>query len=110
MTEQRMLPHPPEKRSGALRSEADIPRWLLEPSAGGSVSPPVQTSNQLLPLGELAWEDFERPCLKIMESELVLERASLYGMPGQRQRGIDVYAVDPAPPKESLDPRPYVTQ
>ena len=85
------------------------PSWLLAPSAAPHMLPPVKTRPQFLPIGQLAWEDFERLCLRLLEQAAepvhVLEAnpavnataavARLYGERGQAQSGIDVYARVP---------------
>ena len=87
----------------------DTPSWLLTPATGGGVSLPVQTLNQLLPLSELVWEDFERLCLRLLRTEVGAVRAALYGLPGQAQRGIDVYAISQATSDDTVGSRHYVT-
>ncbi|MGW2016644.1 NACHT domain-containing protein [Streptomyces sp. NPDC001927] len=78
-----------------------------------TVPPPVHTSEQLLPLERLAWENFERLCLQVAlergaveastdyaDGDTVTGRMStfdaqaqggLYGTRGQEQQGIDLY-------------------
>jgi len=74
------------------------------PPRGPFPSPPVATRPQTLPFHELAWEDFERLCLRLLQRSTdiahvdVLNSASvtrLYGSRGQAQAGIDVYSRDP---------------
>ena len=72
-------------------------------------TPPVQTLNQLLPLSELSWDDFERLCLRLLRTEVGAVRAALYGLPGQAQHGIDMYAIAPIASDEDANPRRYVT-
>ncbi|MFD9196061.1 hypothetical protein ACFWCA_48635, partial [Streptomyces phaeochromogenes] len=87
---------------------------------------PVHTSEQLLPLERLAWENFERLCLKRAvergmvedstdhaDGDIVTGRMSaydaqgqggLYGTRGQEQQGIDLYVRLPdAPSVEGSD-------
>ena len=85
------------------------PSWLRVPPTARSVPTPIQTRSQLLPVGDLEWEDFERLCLRLLEldaelihvsatgpsGETTMPVAGLYGRPGQAQFGIDVYARDP---------------
>jgi hypothetical protein len=52
----------------------------------------VETRAQVLPYESLAWEDFERLCLRCARTESDIERAQLYGIRGQKQAGIDLYA------------------
>lgn len=69
----------------------EIPTWLeLPPSS--HVEPPVQTRDQLLPLGRLSWEDFERLCLQLARLESHVEYCRLFGTRGEEQSGIDLYA------------------
>lgn len=47
---------------------------------------------QVLPFGELSWEDFERLCLRLVVLEADVEHCQPYGTRGQWQGGIDIYA------------------
>ena len=99
------------------------PSWLRVPPTARGVPAPIQTRPQLLPVGDLAWEDFERLCLRLLEldaepihvsatglsGETTMPVAGLYGRPGQAQFGIDVYARDPLVYSEPLPPRKYVS-
>ena len=85
------------------------PSWLRVPPTAIGVSAPVQTRPQVLPVDRLAWEDFERLCLRLLEldaesvhasttdraDEATQPVAGLYGKAGQAQAGIDVYARVP---------------
>ena len=86
----------------------DTPSWLLTPATGVGPSLPLQTLNQILPLQELEWEDFERLCLRLLRLEAHAVRASLYGLPGQAQQGIDAYAIGPTVADQASNPRPRV--
>ena len=99
------LPATPTTFSPAI---SDTPPWLLTPATGVGPSPPVQTHNQILPLNELEWGDFERLCLRLLRLEAHAVRASLYGLPGQAQQGIDAYAIGPGPTDKVANSRPYV--
>lgn len=68
-----------------------IPTYLTTP-ASSNILPPVTTSGQELPFGELAWEDFEKLCLRLARAESDIEHCQLYGTRGQDQFGIDIYA------------------
>src|SRR6266567_2315211 len=68
-----------------------IPSFLGTPPTG-SVKPPVISRLQELPFGDLAWEDFEKLCVRLARSESEIEHCQLYGTKGQRQEGIDIYA------------------
>ena len=68
-----------------------IPTWLEQPPSG-KVNPPVETRSQELPFGDLAWEDFEKLCIRLASKDADIERCRLYGERGQKQDGIDIYA------------------
>src|ERR1700730_12140758 len=68
-----------------------VPAYLNTPPLT-VVNPPVVTRAQKLPFGELAWEDFERLCLRFARNESEIMHCQLYGTPGQKQEGIDLYA------------------
>jgi hypothetical protein len=67
------------------------PAWLQTPPTN-RVTPPVKTRAQELPFGSLAWEDFERLCLRLASREARVEHCQRYGVRGQEQEGIDLYA------------------
>ncbi len=71
--------------------DTSIPSWLETPPLS-QVNPPVETRKQELPFGELSWEDFERLCLRMARLEANVEHCQLYGIRGQKQEGIDIYA------------------
>lgn len=77
-------------RSETNRVDPEL-RYLYAPPQS-EVAPPVRTRAQLLPLGELSWPDFERLCLRLVRALGGVEHAQLYGVPGQPQGGIDIYA------------------
>lgn len=68
-----------------------IPEYLTKP-ADGVVSPPALTRPQELPFGKLTWDNFERLCFRLATKEARIEHCQLYGVPGQNQQGIDIYA------------------
>ena len=72
--------------------QLDLPAKLWSIPVGAWPNPPVQTRPALLPVGELTPENAERLFTRLLESEAHIEHASLYGLPGQAQEGIDVYA------------------
>lgn len=110
-----MLEENHETPSGDSADPRQASTWLRAPSrlrtppTLSQISPPVETLHQVLPTDLLAWEDFERLCLRLMEinSDVVHVRevhqpeqvtaaaAGIYGTRGQAQSGIDVYARDP---------------
>lgn len=69
-----------------------LPAHLLVPPAAITVAPPVETKLHDLPLNKLRWEDFERLCLRLVQTRFTLEQCELYGVAGQQQLGIDIYA------------------
>ena len=75
----------------SVDGKGPLPSWLDIPPTG-TVQPPVRTRTQLLPLQDLAWEDFERLCVRLARLESSIEHCQLYGTRGQRQHGIDLYA------------------
>lgn len=56
------------------------------------VDPPIDTNCQQLPLEKLAWEDFEKLCLAMVEIDHSIDNCEIYGIKGQAQQGIDIYA------------------
>lgn len=69
-----------------------LPATLWSAPQGVWPTPPVQTKPALLPLAELSWENAERLFTRLLETEAHVEHATLYGLRGQHQAGIDVYA------------------
>jgi energy-coupling factor transporter ATP-binding protein EcfA2 len=53
--------------------------------------PPVTTRPQVLPFGELTWENFERLCSRLAGQDERVEYAARYGRSGQAQQGIDLF-------------------
>ena len=109
MTDSEQQTRSPAANSSVSHDALETPSWLLGPATGGGLPPPVQTLNQLLPLSELSWDDFERLCLRLLRTEVGAVRAALYGLPGQAQHGIDMYAIAPIASDEDANPRRYVT-
>ena len=56
--------------------------------------PPITVVTQLqsLPFGDLRWDDFEKLCLRLARSDHEVQDARRYGIPGQDQYGIDLFA------------------
>lgn len=67
------------------------PSWLESPPTSAP-DPPIETCQQTLRLDELTWENFERLCLRLARLEADVEDCRLYGVRGQVQEGIDLYA------------------
>ncbi|MFE5291419.1 NACHT domain-containing protein [Isoptericola sp. NPDC056618] len=82
--------------------QLELPARLWSFPDGPRPRPPVQTRPALLPVNELTPENAERLFTRLLETEAHIDHATLYGLPGQAQAGIDVYARM-AP---SLDPSP----
>lgn len=55
-------------------------------------APPIDTRLQVLPIGQLHWQDAERLFLRLLHTIRPVQYAKLFGMPGQAQGGIDAYA------------------
>lgn len=56
------------------------------------VDPPIDTAIQELPLEKLSWEDFEKLCLTIVQTNFSINDCEIYGIKGQAQEGIDIFA------------------
>ena len=56
------------------------------------VIPPIDTTIQELPLEKLSWEDFEKLCLAIVQTDFSINDCEIYGIKGQAQEGIDIFA------------------
>jgi hypothetical protein len=72
--------------------KVDIPAWLEE-SPTRITDLPVQSNIQVLPFEKLTWENFERLCLRLIRKEADVENCRLYGKGGNKQEGIDIYAI-----------------
>ncbi|HAF28296.1 MAG TPA: hypothetical protein DCG75_04530 [Bacteroidales bacterium] len=57
-----------------------------------SVDPPIDTKEQVLPLEKLSWEDFEKLCLAAVQVDFSINECEIYGIKGQAQEGIDIFA------------------
>ena len=95
-----------------LSTWSPVPSWLRVPPSARGLPAPIRTRLQLLPVGDLAWEDFERLCVRLLdldgESVHMPEVTGLYGRRGQAQSGIDVYARDRFVPGKKSPQRRYV--
>ena len=110
MTDSDHIIHLGTAEPNSPHATSETPSWLLTPATGGGLPPPVQTHNQLLPLAQLGWDDFERICFRLLRAQVVgAVRATIYGVPGQAQHGIDMYAVTAVPRDGAPDTRHYVT-
>lgn len=74
----------------------EIPAFLTEPIITDKIDPPVEEHLQELPYNQISWENFEKLCyeLAIREKEVVDARS--YGVQGNAQDGIDIYATSTA--------------
>jgi hypothetical protein len=69
---------------------AAIPAWLEQPPT--EVPPPVTvTAPARLPFGDLTPDNFERLVLAMARRTFTVGHAQQYGVPGQKQDGIDLY-------------------
>lgn len=73
-------------------NQLDLAATLWSAPSGPWPNPPMQTRPALLPLGDLTPENAERLFTRLLETEAHIEHATLFGLPGQAQAGIDVYA------------------
>jgi hypothetical protein len=64
---------------------------LNAPPDGVPAHPPVSTRSQVLPFGELTWENFERLCYRLAGKAPRVEYHARYGRTGQAQQGIDLF-------------------
>lgn len=65
--------------------------WLYQ-APSGEVEPPIDTSAQELPFEKLRWEDFEKLCLCLAKLESDIDICRQYGVQGDEQHGIDIFA------------------
>jgi len=75
-----------------------LPSWLETPPSS-EILPPVDTKAQDLPFCRLSWEDFQKLCLRLVRLEANVEHCQIYGTPGQKQEGIDLFARQKASEK-----------
>ena len=57
-----------------------------------TVQPPVATRTQTLPFDQLTWQDFEKLCHRLVRTGSSVENCQQYGVPGEAQSGIDIFA------------------
>lgn len=65
--------------------------YLTSPPEGCGQGP-TAARPQLLPLSSLGPKDFERLCFRMTRLNAAIEQCRLYGIHGQAQKGIDLYA------------------
>lgn len=83
----------------------DTPDWLNEKPVQ-LVKLPIETRINLLPLQDLTWENFERLIYRLVRKKAYVHECRLYGVKGQRQKGIDIIACS----KDLNERRPIVYQ
>lgn len=66
--------------------------YLHTPSSS-IVPPPIVSTDDEIPIGQLIWEDFEKLCLRIAETIHSIDDCEIYGIKGQKQEGIDIFAL-----------------
>lgn len=79
---------------------------ILGPSSA-VVEPPVDPQLDVLPIGGLAWEDFERLLLDLGREELGLRSLSYFGRRGQAQMGLDVVGTNADGDAEGIQAKRY---
>lgn len=72
-------------------SQPSITADLNAPPDRVPAYPPVSTRPQVLPFGELTWENFERLCHRLAGQDERIEYVARYGRSGQAQQGIDIF-------------------
>lgn len=84
-----------------MRLQDNIPTRLLVPGVFDvSVGiPPAQPLEQLLPLGQLSFENFQRISVRLLAATKAAIHCQEYGVRGQKQEGIDLYARLPGQAK-----------
>ncbi|MFG6428865.1 NACHT domain-containing protein [Roseateles sp. LYH14W] len=71
---------------------ANLTVSLTGPADSIPAALPVMTREQVLPFGQLTWENFERLCHRLISLDAEVEHAARYGRSGDAQQGLDVYA------------------
>lgn len=66
--------------------------YLFSP-CNSIVKPPISGNCHELPFKEVTWENFEKLCLKIVELDHSLDSCEIIGRKGDKQEGIDIYAI-----------------
>ena len=96
------------KHSDKIRSQTSpLPTYLSDkPNNSFPIAPPSQTRAQSLSFSDVTWENFERLCKALVETDLEIKACNLYGRLGHCQNGIDLIAF----PKDLMDKKPQVYQ
>lgn len=66
--------------------------YLYTPSVS-IINPPIDPTIDEVPIEKLSWEDFEKLCLRIAETYHSIDDCEIYGTKGQKQDGIDIFAI-----------------
>lgn len=69
-----------------------VPTWLHTPPLSAPPRPPASTRAQELPFGDITWEAFEKLCLRLAFAEADVVDCRQYGVRGDDQEGIDLFA------------------
>jgi hypothetical protein len=77
-----------------LRNEVPLDLYLGPTSIVDEGAGDPAALSQQLPLGKVAWENFERLCLRLILARSAVRQCALYGTRGQYQGGIDFYSYD----------------
>ncbi|MDX8036937.1 NACHT domain-containing protein [Lentzea sp. BCCO 10_0856] len=77
-----------DEAGGRDRTEA----LLWSAPTGALPAPPIDTRDQVLPIGTMEWPNAERLFLRLLHTVRPVQFAKLFGVPGQAQAGIDAYA------------------
>jgi len=92
---------------GKHQESSPLPAYLLQkPPPPTTIPPPVHARHQELPFEKLSWDNFERLCKTLVETDHEIRSCRFYGRPGQMQRGIDLIAY----PQDFREGRPRVYQ
>jgi len=70
----------------------EIPPRLKDYPSSSKILPPVKTKIQFLPFDQLTWENFEKLCYRLIYLETDIEFCHDYGVKGDEQQGIDIFA------------------
>jgi hypothetical protein len=93
--------------TGSVLHDPSFDTNLNAPPDGVPAHPAVTTRPQVLPFGELTWENFERLCYRIAGKADRVEYITRYGRSGQAQEGIDLFARLPSGKYETWQVKRY---
>lgn len=74
----------------------EIPPFLTEPITTDKIDHPVEEHLQELPYNKISWENFQRLVYGLAIKEKEVTDARSYGVQGNAQDGIDIYATSTA--------------